>query len=586
METSVFRDIRLGSRRLAFSALMLLAVAVSCWVFRSSFGMPPWKALGSGVLLVAGSAWLGWALRQSWGYPRRLRQAEALWVAEATLEEIEACLWRISLATGEIGYRAWMLRARVHMAKGDREGSWRAAAEAHRVRLPFWSRCLLGLCQGYGLRKGWMVLAEGMLRLAPELPRLRHAMGIRLLAREDETAQDRAWGLLLSSLPFAGEDIPLLEELMRLYLHRLETLEEEGSNLGRCETAPDLQAGFERALELLVHRHGDPRLGWDRATPALHLLSQGRYGEVLALCQSLAVRDRSEGLWVAAVLAIRRLGDLQGAWKASEEAVSCQPDSYRLWMIRHELAMMLRRNQVGKEALQRASELLSKNPAPPVAQLWEWRLRKAECLYWIDKDPEGAWEQLSRIPEDHQGDHHPPLRFQIRLDLGEFEAVHQEAAGLLETRPGDLDLQFVEAECLAGLEAWEALLPYLDEMDVEIRQRADFWHLRGLCRSHLGDLPGAKDDLERCVQLEPSNLRFVMDAGHAWADLGDWLRASHLWRHGLTLDERNEEALTQLAEARRYLLDPEGAKRLLRECLLYHPESEMAQVMLAELEAN
>jgi thioredoxin-like negative regulator of GroEL len=86
--------------------------------------------------------------------------------------------------------------------------------------------------------------------------------------------------------------------------------------------------------------------------------------------------------------------------------------------------------------------------------------------------------------------------------------------------------------------------------------------------------------------MDPGNVRYLLDAGHACADMGEWERSEYHWRLALRQDEQSEEALTQLAEARRTLHDVDGAKRLLRECLLHHPESEPAQLMLSELEAN
>jgi Flp pilus assembly protein TadD len=86
--------------------------------------------------------------------------------------------------------------------------------------------------------------------------------------------------------------------------------------------------------------------------------------------------------------------------------------------------------------------------------------------------------------------------------------------------------------------------------------------------------------------MSQRNIRFVMDAGHACMDLAEFERAEGYWRQALKLQSQSEEALIQLAETRRALHDTDGAKRLLRECLLHHPDSEEAQAFLAELEAN
>jgi tetratricopeptide (TPR) repeat protein len=86
--------------------------------------------------------------------------------------------------------------------------------------------------------------------------------------------------------------------------------------------------------------------------------------------------------------------------------------------------------------------------------------------------------------------------------------------------------------------------------------------------------------------MEPHHLRYLLDAGHACAELGEWERAEGHWRQALQMDSQSEEALIQLADARRELQDAEGSRRYLRECLLHHPESRDAQARLAELEAN
>jgi tetratricopeptide (TPR) repeat protein len=136
------------------------------------------------------------------------------------------------------------------------------------------------------------------------------------------------------------------------------------------------------------------------------------------------------------------------------------------------------------------------------------------------------------------------------------------------------------------MEAWESLLPYLDGLGEACRERPSFWHLRGLGRAHLGQHLPARLDLERAVRMDPRGLRYLLDAGHACSELGDWDRAEGHWRQALQVEPQAEEALIHLAEARRELQDLDGARRYLRECLLHHPDSHDAQTRLAELEAN
>jgi Tfp pilus assembly protein PilF len=149
-----------------------------------------------------------------------------------------------------------------------------------------------------------------------------------------------------------------------------------------------------------------------------------------------------------------------------------------------------------------------------------------------------------------------------------------------------VDLLLLQADCLAGMEAWEALLPYLDGLGEACRERPAFWHLRGLGHANHGEHLTARMDLERAVRMDPRELRYLLDAGHACSELGDWDRAEGHWRQALQMEPQAEEPLIHLAEARRELQDLDGARRYLRECLLHHPDSQDAQTRLAELEAN
>jgi tetratricopeptide (TPR) repeat protein len=169
---------------------------------------------------------------------------------------------------------------------------------------------------------------------------------------------------------------------------------------------------------------------------------------------------------------------------------------------------------------------------------------------------------------------------------GDYETAFNEVRTLLEKRPEDVELLLLQADCLAGMDAWEALRPFLDGLGEACRERPSFWHLRGLARANLGEPLPARLDLERAARMDPHGLRYLLDAGHACAEVGDWDRAEAHWRQALQVDPQAEEALIHLAEARRGLVDLDGARRYLRECLLHHPESHDAQARLAELEAN
>jgi len=341
---------------------------------------------------------------------------------------------------------------------------------------------------------------------------------------------------------------------------------------------------FEYCLFQLLRRHGDPRIPWDRESPAWRCFHEGRLEEVLALVHNLPPESRPEGLWVCEVAALRRMGDLEGALGAAKEALEAFPNSARLWLDRHALGVEQGRSAEAARALEKAGSLL--DPQAPPSLCFEWRLRAAEFAFFEHGNPEQAWHLFQDLPADWQGHHHPPLRLQLLVARSCYQEAYQELVKLNAQHPGDLDLLLLQGQTMAGLEAWEALPAFLDALGEGAHPRAEYWHLRGLALAHLQDLYPARESLERAAHLEPANLRMVLDAGHACLDLGEHDRAEQHWRQALRLAPQSEEALLHLADTRRFLHDPEGAKRLLRECLTHHPAFEAAQIALAELEAN
>ena len=523
--------------------------------------------LAAGLLLGTGlRIWL----TGLWGR-RCLLRAERAWAADASPEAVLRILPRRLRVAGEVGYRIELLRGAALLAQGDRDRAWMAHLESQLARLPLWRRLLVAPYfhqvpeRPSDRRLAW---GDRLIRLAPAMPRLRHLQGILLLRRATDAFLPQAWERFAEALPLAAEDPMILEDLMQAGLHH----GQEGLAL--------------KALRQLLDRHGDPRLGWDRAAPALHLLKQERWAEALALVSPLPPAHRSHPMhWLAESVARRRLGDLEGAWAAVEAGVARLPEAFRLWMERHQVALERREDTHARQSLDRAWELIP--PGEEGASLrHEWHLRRSEFAFWWEDDPGFAWELLAKVPPERQGDHRPPLALQLRVAQGEYEAAYREVTELLAGRPGDVDLLMLQADCLAGLEAWEALPPFLDGLGESARTRSAFWHLRGLALANLGDPAPARQNLERAARMDPHHLRYLLDAGHACAELGDWERAESHWRQALQVDSQSEEALIQLADARRELQDPEGSRRYLRECLLHHPESQDAQSRLAELEAN
>lgn len=534
-------------------------------------GLPPIQA----AILLAGTVglggWLGAFCRSRWLDHPRLLLAERRWAegepASAVLQGLGVQAW----GQGEQGYRIRQLKGALHLSLGYRDRAWLDGLEAQLARLPFWKRILVARAfrRVPGIptarRLAW---GERLIALAPHMGRLRHLQGILLLRISEPEALHQAWTHFEAALPRSWDDPLILEDLMLAGLQH-----------GREDVA-------EQALAVLSTRHGDPRLPWDRGAAGMHLLRQGRYVEALSLVQGLPPERRTQPLlWLAESVSRRQLGDREGAWRTIEEAVGQLPSFFRLWMERYQIALERHEDADALRSLDAAWDTI---PAGEEGESLrqEWHLRRAEFAFWWEDRPSFARELLEKVPEELLGDHHPPLRLQIQVAEGAFESAYAEVKTLLQARPDDADLLLVQADCLAGMEAWEALGPYLDSLGEACRERPGFWHLRGVSRANQGDHLAARLDLERAVRMDPRTLRYLLDAGHACAELGDWDRAESHWRQALQLDAQAEEALIHLAEARRELQDLDGARRYLRECLLHHPDSLEAQTSLAELEAN
>lgn len=534
-------------------------------------GLAPWPALALILGTMGLGAWIGISLRTAWVDRPRLHLAERRWAQGDhpydVLQSLGAAVWN----RGELGYRLLLLRSTLHLALGFRDQAWLDGLEAQLARLPLWKRMLVS--QAFRKVPGTpstrrLAWGARLMVLAPHMGRLRHLQGILLLRVAEPEALHQAWRHFEEALPLSWEDPLILEDLMLAGLQH-----------GREDLA-------EQALGILLSRHGDPRLAWDRGAAGMHLLRNSRYAEALALVQNLPPERRTQPLhWLAETVSRRQLGDREGAWEVIERAIGRLPGAFRLWMERYQIALELHRDEDALRALERAWDTVPEHEeGDPYRQ--EWHLRRAEFAFWWEDRPAFAKELLDQVPAGLQGDHHPPLRLQILVAEGEYEAAYAEVLALLKERPGDVDLLLLQADCLAGMAAWEALLPFLDSLAEACREQPAFWHLRGLARANLGDSLPARLDLERAVRMDPHGLRFLLDAGHACAELGDWDRAEGHWRQALQVDPQAEEALVHLAEARLGLEDLDGARRYLRECLLHHPDSAEAQTRLAELEAN
>ncbi|MBS1785145.1 MAG: hypothetical protein JST24_06935 [Acidobacteria bacterium] len=517
-----------------------------------------------GLAVAFGAMALGAWVRVALVTRPRLRKADAAWANGSPASEVLEALPHGG--GGELERQVSLLRGRANFALGFRDAAWTAFREADLARigwplrafarLPF--RSLPDAPSSFRVRA-----VRGLLRLAPHSARLHHLLGLIHLRRQEP---DLAWAQFEAALPHAFEDTLLLEDLMRA-----------GFSLGR-------EALGERALSQLMARHGDPRLPWDRPAALHFLLSKGRMLDALALARPVPAELRGNPLhWIGEAIPLKALGNLEAAWGSLDAGLKRLPNAFPLWMERSKLALELQKDDEALAALGKAEQCLPEG-AEDLRQ--EWALRRAEAAWWIEGDAETAWTLLADLPDTVQGDQHPPLRLQLLTALGRHEEAMASVKTLLKSRPKDPALLLLQADCMAGMEAWGDLLPFLDTLPLRAREQAAYWHLRGLALAHLNDHLGARMELERAARMDPSRIRHLLDAGHACAELGEWARAEAHWRQALELESDSEEALIQLSDARRELHDMEGSRRYLRECLVHYPDSADAQDRLAELETN
>jgi tetratricopeptide (TPR) repeat protein len=555
-------------------------------------------ALGDGVLgaewllwgLPGGlaAAWLALAAHRAWFFPPVLMRAERLWASGAPVAEVLAVSGPLALALGEVGYRAMMLRSWAHFAAGRPGPAAESAFAAHSARMPLWARAPLRVCAKL-MARGWRAPEALLVRLAPEAPmacwlrleRMEAAKCAGKGAERDAESDRLGWELLLDCAQSSPDDPLFLDACLRRALGRLEVNMD-----GRAAplSGPEARALLELSMTLLLRRHNDPRLPWDRAGLAAHLQREGRSEAVLALCGGLPPAHRTPDLWLLEARAWGRLGDVGSARATIDAAVRVHPASHPLWMEAYRIAMARKDGAAARRSLDRARKCMGAAGDGPGR--WEYELAKSEYFYWVEGRADAAMAHLSRVPGAYAESRRPRFAALMLLSKGDFEGAYAKISDLLKAAPNDIDLMLMQSEAMAGMGAWEALLPHLDSMGDDARERAAYWHLRGLAGKCLSDHGRAREDLERAAWMDSSNIRFVLAAGGACIDLGEHERSEQHWRRALRLDPHNGGALLRLAESRELQGDAAAAKSLLRECLVHHPDSAAAQEMLARLDTN
>jgi len=518
--------------------------------------------------------------RRVWILPSILMRADLMWASGSPVAEVMAAAKPLTNAAGEVGYRGRMLSSWAYFAGGQRNLAVKEAASAHLSRKPWWIRWLVRSCDKL-MAFGWHWPEKALYAFAPNLP---YVCWLRVESETAEKGNDSEpliWELLLDCIPHASDDPMFLEACMTRALNRLVSNQSKG---GAPLSGPEARALLERSMTMLIRRHNDPRLPWDRGALADYLLRERRYLSVLSLCGSISPAFRSVDLCLVEARTWGILGDINSAWAAIDTAVQVHPTSHELWMESYKIAMARKDSSAARRSLEQALKYFGKQSFGPVR--WEYGLARAEFLFWVEKKTDAAWVCLAAVPEKFIMSRRPKLKAHILLSKKSFEEAYKKISELLTEYPEDTELQIMQAEAMAGMDAWEALLPHLDSLGDDARERADYWRIRGLANRHLRNIGQSREDIERAAWMEPFTLRYVIDAGYACVELGEYERAEQHWRRALRLDPFNKEALVRLAESREIHHDITAAKSLLRECLLHHPDFQTAQEMLLRLDTN
>ncbi|MDR0498340.1 MAG: hypothetical protein LBH03_01235 [Holophagales bacterium] len=561
--------------------MVILLLGVTCtFAFRFSGRLYDLGWLTAGLLCGFVIVGLAVLCRQIWILPRILRRVDIMWASGAPVAEVLAVSRPLIVGVGEVGYRGRILRAWAYFACGQRDLAVTEAVSAHLARQSWHIRWLVHGC--YRLRAfGWLWPETALIALAPNLPHVCWLRTEKAASAKDDASEPLIWELLLECVPCASDDPLFLDACMTRALNRLTFNQTKRST---PVSGPEARALLERSMTLLMHRHSDPRLPWDRCALANYLLRERRHASVLALCGGLPPAFRSVDLWLVESRTWGELGDIDSAWAAIDAAVRVHPDSHKLWMEYYQIAMARKDGIAARKSLEQAHKYIGKQTFGP--DRWEYEMARAEYLFWVEGKSDAAWVRLAAVPEKFLKNRRPRLKAQILLSKASFEEAYKKISDLLTAQPDDTELQIMQAEAMAGMDAWEALLPHLDSMGDNARGRADYWRLKGLTNKHLGSLGQSREDIERAAWMEPFNLRYVIDAGYACVELGEHTRGEQHWRRALKLDSFNREALVRLAESREIHHDIPAAKALLRECLTHHPDFQAAQEMLLRLDTN
>jgi tetratricopeptide (TPR) repeat protein len=204
----------------------------------------------------------------------------------------------------------------------------------------------------------------------------------------------------------------------------------------------------------------------------------------------------------------------------------------------------------------------------------------------VEGNADAAWNHFEKVPEKIKSENLPMFKAKMLLSRGSFEEAYQIVSQMLAENPSNTDLQLMQSEAMAGMGAWEALLPHLNSFGEGLRARAGYWHLKGLANKYFDNMGQCREDFEQAAWMESFNVQYAIDAGLACIDLGEYGRSEHHFRAALKLDPRNEDALLNMAESREAHCDIAAARSFLRECLVHHPDCQKASEMLLRLDAN
>ncbi|MCB9377649.1 MAG: tetratricopeptide repeat protein [Holophagales bacterium] len=312
-----------------------------------------------------------------------------------------------------------------------------------------------------------------------------------------------------------GEARPLLEEGLRFVPNDPTGVLNLALVEARIGSEDAALAGFERVLAL---ERGNPR----GVSPAL----------------------KGAALQNAAAIYLRR-EQLADAENALSESVKLDPENAQSWFLLGQTRARLGKSDQAIEALRKA-QILDPENVDLQSQLADFHLSRGEWL-----------EALSLlVPATQARPESPQLWIQhgrAQRGLGNIAGAAESFRKAINLDPGDRNGNAEPAALLLAQTMLDNREPAAAEAAATQATRwrpekAAGWRMLALARQANGDLPGARESIERAAEIEPQNLEVLLTLGSVRLSTRDLSAAAEAYRQALAVDASSTEAATQLAQ--------------------------------------